>query len=250
MELRATVLVLLLIFSGTGAVAEERQADLVGTWKWISADGKSVSYPFYMRLSPDGKASTWPAPEDWPNTVGGISRGVWSVRGGYFIIVRPKAGENRKSRFQIKDNLMTAITDEGVHLVYRRILPDLEPGELDEAAAREAKGLKDADLVGTWMSVSVNGEAVDAPTYMRFFAGGKASAWPAPAGSGTSDHGVSLAKWSLEKGYLLYDAKDNGAFKAWITIGKNEVTIVTEDQTESIFRRVVPDLEPGKISDK
>jgi hypothetical protein len=80
-----------------------------------------------MRIYPDGKCATWPAPADWNSkTVHGVSHGKVALKGGYFIL----PGADVRAKIALKGDKFFLETEDGDHLVYRRVIPDLEPGKM------------------------------------------------------------------------------------------------------------------------
>ena len=90
--------------------------------------------PFYIRFYPNGKVSTWPAPQSWSDGKG-VSRGRYSITQGYLILETGSGADNPKSRIQIQKEQMILTTDEGIRLIYRRIVPPIEPGKLEDGSA-------------------------------------------------------------------------------------------------------------------
>jgi hypothetical protein len=124
------VLAIALAVLVTGAAAAEREAqlsDVVGTWRFYSVNGHRWPQPFYVRIYANGKAATWPAPKDWNSeTVHGVSHGGFLVKGGYLIW----AGADIRAKIAVKGDKFFLETEDGDHLVYRRVIPDLEPGKI------------------------------------------------------------------------------------------------------------------------
>src|SRR5438552_13134608 len=129
-----TIALLALLLAGCAFDSSHRvvrtETGLVGTWQWIRVDQQPVKQPFYVRYYPDGTAATWPAPEGWPTTVRGVSRGRYHLDGD-FLVLETGAGKNDpQSRMEIKGNEMILTTGESNTLVYHRIVPTLEPGKI------------------------------------------------------------------------------------------------------------------------
>jgi len=115
------------------------QADLVGTWQFISVTDASGtvhqmnSYPFFMRFYADGKCASWPVPKEEITSPGAfntdakrISRGVYKVEDG--LLSLPDAPDSGKTPLQITSEKMLYTTSEGDTCLYFRVQPDLEPG--------------------------------------------------------------------------------------------------------------------------
>jgi len=87
-----------------------------------------------MRFDPDDKAATWPAPQGWSDSKG-VSRGRYSIANGFLVIETGSRSYNPKSRIRIEKDEMTLTTDEGHRLLYRRVIPPVEPGRLADGSA-------------------------------------------------------------------------------------------------------------------
>lgn len=108
-------------------------ADLIGTWRWVSVDGHRVPEPFYIRYYPNGKVASWPAPRNGSDAKG-VSRGGYSIANGYLILKTGSGADDPRSRIQIQKDQMTLTTDEGHRVVYRRVLPAIAPGKLEDGS--------------------------------------------------------------------------------------------------------------------
>jgi hypothetical protein len=238
----------LLLTATSGVQADVKENDLVGTWKWASVDGKAVSKPFYLRLSADHAGVSWPTPADWSSAVNGVSKGTWSLQGNSFTIDTTQNGDPHKSRIELKDGTMVLTTEDGVHLLYRRIAGDFAPGKLDPSTAQAISSIKTSDIVGTWKLTTTDGAPPEQTSYLRYYPDGKAAAWPSSDPQAGSK-GVSDFKWSLDGGYLTFASSDgSNRAKTWLVIGAKSMTLITDDQVEQVFKRVDPDLEPGKTT--
>jgi len=88
-----------------------------------------VTQRFHIRYYADGTAATWPAPAGWRTTTNGVSRGRYHLV-GEFLVVETGTGKNDpKARMIITGDEMVLTNDESNRLVYRRVVPDLEPGK-------------------------------------------------------------------------------------------------------------------------
>ena len=83
---------------------------------------------FHVRYYTDGTAATWPAPAGWPTTTNGVSRGRYHLEGEFLVIETGSGKDDPRSRMTIKGDEMVLINVESNRLVYRRVVPDLEPG--------------------------------------------------------------------------------------------------------------------------
>src|SRR5436309_14766903 len=116
-----TIALLAVLLAGGGfgppTASSAAETGLVGTWQSIRVDQQPVKQPFYVRYYPDGTAATWPAPEGWPTTVRGVSRGRYHLDGD-FLVLETGAGKNDpKSRMEIKGNEMILTTGESNTLI-------------------------------------------------------------------------------------------------------------------------------------
>jgi len=82
-----------------------------------------------VRYYADGTAATWPAPEGWSTTTNGVSHGRYHLEGEFLVLETGAGKDDPKSRMTITGDEMVLITDESNRLVYRRVVPDLEPGK-------------------------------------------------------------------------------------------------------------------------
>ena len=126
-------LVVALALSACASPPMSSDPAIIGTWRWVSVDGRRVEQPFYARYYPNGKAVTWPAPKSWSDSKG-VSRGRYSVSNGYLVLETGSGPDNPKSRVRIQKDEMTLTTDEGHRLLYRRVIPPLEPGRLADGS--------------------------------------------------------------------------------------------------------------------
>ena len=104
------------------------KASVVGTWQWVAVDQHPVKEPFFIRYYPDGKATTWPAPAGW-STTNGVSYGTYHLSGRSLVLETGAGTNDPKIQIQVKGDKMTLINDESNHLTYRRVVPDLQPGQ-------------------------------------------------------------------------------------------------------------------------
>jgi hypothetical protein len=247
MTLIARLFALFFICSTFVLQADVKEADLIGTWKWASVGDKAVSKPFYLRLSANHAGMSWPTPADWSSAVNGVSKGTWSLQDNFFTIDTTQNGDPHKSRIEVRNGTMILTTVDGVQLLFRRIAGDLLPGKLDPSTARAIASIKTSDIVGTWKLTTTDGAPAEQTSYFRYYPGGKAVAWPSPDAQG-GNKAVSDFDWSLDGGYLTFASPDgSNRAKTWLVIGPQSMTLITEDQVEQVFKRISPDLEPGKI---
>ena len=101
---------------------------IVGTWRWASVNGRPVDKPFYLRYDADGTCSSWPVPKDWPNK-NGVSYGKYSVADGKLILDTGSGKFDPKSKLVIQGDQMTLTTEDSDQMIYRWIVPTLDPGK-------------------------------------------------------------------------------------------------------------------------
>ena len=119
--------------SSTNSTAKAMPA-IVGTWQWIRVDQHAVTVPFFVRYYTNGTAATWPAPEYWGTTTNGVSRGGYHLDGNFLVIETGRGTNDPKTKIEVKGDELILTTaadasDEGHNLIYRRVVPDLEPGK-------------------------------------------------------------------------------------------------------------------------
>jgi hypothetical protein len=129
--LRAILVALAL--SACASPPAANHTEIIGTWRWVSVSGRRIDQQFYARYSSDGKAVTWPAPKGWSDSEG-VSRGRYSLSNGYLILAPDSGADAPKARIHIQNDQMTLTTDEGYQLVFRRIVPPVEPGRLADGS--------------------------------------------------------------------------------------------------------------------
>jgi hypothetical protein len=103
-------------FGGCAATAPQPPPPgLVGTWRWVSTDGRKIEAPFYIKFYADNQLLTWPNRQN-----GGITHGKYSVQGGDLILAPGHGAPHPKAHLQIAGNEMILISAENQRLVYRR----------------------------------------------------------------------------------------------------------------------------------
>ncbi|HEV7927651.1 MAG TPA: lipocalin family protein [Verrucomicrobiae bacterium] len=107
---------------------------IVGTWQWVRVDRHKVTEPFFVRYYTNGTAATWPAPAGWSTTTNGVSQGRYHLDGDFLIIETGEGTNDPKSRIEMKGDELILVTtgdesDVGHRLIYRRVVPDLQPGK-------------------------------------------------------------------------------------------------------------------------
>ena len=112
------------------------QPSLVGTWRWISVDGRPMEGPFYVRYYSNGAAATWPAPKGWPTTTNGVSYGRYHLEGEFLLLETGAGKDDPKAHMEIRGDEMTLMNNESNRLVYRRVVPELAPGKTRARFAR------------------------------------------------------------------------------------------------------------------
>ena len=91
-------------------------------------DGRLVTSPFYVRYYPDGRSAFWP-PIEAKFATNGATLGRYTVDGSFLISEPREKVIHAYSRATIKGDVMTIVGEESEHYVYKRVVPDLEPGE-------------------------------------------------------------------------------------------------------------------------
>ena len=107
----------------------------------------------------------------------------------------------------------------------------------------------EANVVGTWHWLGVDGQRVPEPFYIRYYPNGKSASWPAPK-SWSDTKGVSRGGYSIANGYLILETgrgADNP--KSRIQIDKDLMTLTTDEGHRLIYRRLATPIEPGKLED-
>ena len=140
MQLSSSLVLLAALLVGgcatTSPAPAPKHSGIVGTWRWVRAGQTPVKEPLYIRYYADGTAATWPAPEDWPTTVAGVSHGRYHLEGQCLVIETGAGKDDPKPRMEVKGDEMILISNESDRLIYRRIVPDLEPGKFPEGVSR------------------------------------------------------------------------------------------------------------------
>lgn len=108
---------------------------LVGTWRWVQVDRQPIEHPFYIRYYVDGTALTWPAPAGW-STTNGVSHGRYHLHKKLLIVETGAGKADPKSVMEIRGSELVLVNEESNRLIYRRVIPDLEPGKVPAASIR------------------------------------------------------------------------------------------------------------------
>ena len=113
--------------------------------------------------------------------------------------------------------------------------------------AAGSRSSSNASVVGTWQWAAVDQQPVKEPFFIRYYPDGKAATWPAPAGWSTTN-GVSYGGYHLSGRFLVIEtgAGTNDP-KTQIHIKGNEMILINDESNRLTYRRVVPDLQPGKL---
>jgi len=141
-EKMKTIITVLCILIPTILFAVEpikAEKEIVGTWQFISVDGRKIPSEFYMKFDADGIAQSWPAPHEGKfKTKNGISTGGYRIDENFFYIVKEKT-EDIESRYELSGDSFTMTTDKGNVLVYHRVKNPPPPGELkaDQGGVRQ-----------------------------------------------------------------------------------------------------------------
>ena len=103
---------------------------IIGTWRWVSADGRQVTSLHYIRYYADGTCAWWPAIEA-KFSKGGVTYTRYQVAGD-ILDGDPKPNSLMFHRYKLlkfKRDRMTVIGEESEHEIYERVVPDLDPGK-------------------------------------------------------------------------------------------------------------------------
>jgi hypothetical protein len=110
--------------------AQSVRDSLVGTWRWDSiTEGASgtehtVTEAFFMRFYANGTLATWPTP--WHE----VSHGRFDVKDGKLVLLDLPTVGSKTIPMSIKNGKLTMVNEDGDAVVYHRILPNLDPGQL------------------------------------------------------------------------------------------------------------------------
>ena len=102
-------------------------------------------------------------------------------------------------------------------------------------------------IVGTWRRMSIDGRRVTGSHYIRYYSDGTSAWWPAPAGK-FSTNGVTYTRYQVDGNVLNSDPRPDSLMNHRYSLLKfrgDTMTVIGEETDRSIYRRVVPDLEPG-----
>lgn len=108
------------------SAATPQAASLIGTWRLVSMNDPKgtvhpVNKPFFMRFYANGESASWPTP------IAPISRGKYTFVDGQLTL--PDAPRAGSLPVRVTETEMSYTTNDG-GCVYRRVTPDLEPGQL------------------------------------------------------------------------------------------------------------------------
>ena len=107
-----------------------RHSEIVGTWRWVKADGKLVTSPHYIRYYACGASAWWPAIEGKFST-SGVSYTRYRLEGAV-LDTDPEPDSMTLHRYKLvkfRGDTMTVTGEESEQNVYERVVPNLEPGQ-------------------------------------------------------------------------------------------------------------------------
>src|SRR5437899_707290 len=122
------IFILILLLPGctspSSTHSESQQSGIVGTWRWVSSDGRQVTSPHYIRYYTDGKCAWWPALEPKFST-NGITYCRYRLA-RKVLDTDPDPHPNnptfhRFKRVRIRGNKMTVVGEESDENVYERV---------------------------------------------------------------------------------------------------------------------------------
>ena len=112
--------------------SESQRSEIVGTWRWVSADGRQVTSPHYIRYYADGKCAWWPAIELKFST-NGVTYCRYRLEGKVLDSDPDPEPNNpmfhRFKQVKISGDKITVVGEESERNVYQRVVPNLEPGQ-------------------------------------------------------------------------------------------------------------------------
>lgn len=117
-------------FTSVAQAAEPTLGEVVGTWRWISVNGKSVEkQPFYMRLESDGAVHSWPTMKEVSDEKG-VSHGRFTLTGRDFVIESETGNGLHRAILRLKENRMI-LKAGSLEFIYRRVENPQDPGYLE-----------------------------------------------------------------------------------------------------------------------
>jgi hypothetical protein len=127
----ASVLLLTSCASPSSTESASPRSRIIGTWRWVTSDGKRVAGLHYTRYYADSTCAWWPALEPKFST-NGVTYTRYQVDGDV-LDLDPKPDSLMFHRYMLlrfKRDTMTVIGEESEREVYERVAPDLEPRQL------------------------------------------------------------------------------------------------------------------------
>lgn len=109
-----------------------RKLGIVGTWRWVSQDGRQVAGHHCIRFFADGTVAWWPAIEARYSS-NGVTYSQYRLDGKVLDSdPHPEPGTwavHRYKRVRFRGDRMFVTGEESEEGVYVRVVPDLEPGQ-------------------------------------------------------------------------------------------------------------------------
>ena len=127
--------------------------------------------------------------------------------------------------------------------------PQQQPYLQQPVPKKEQEQQKNTDIIGTWQWVLDNGSPVSQPFYVRYHANGKIDSWPSLK-DWSDAKGVAHGRYSTTKKFLTIETKSSAnSSKSRLEIQDQTMLIITAAGRQLIYRRVTPDITPGKLPD-
>jgi len=127
----------LLIGSLPSAGASPEKA-ILGTWRFVSINGREINGQFYVKYQSDGTALSWPSPDHWKTTKDGVSYGKYEITQTELIIDTGQGARNARTSYSIDGEVLRLKTPSGDALEYRLEKDAPPPGRLKEKRPNKA----------------------------------------------------------------------------------------------------------------
>ncbi len=107
-----------------------QRPELVGTWRYIEHNGKSVEDEIYLQFGADGICSIWGSPKGLTTEKDGIACARYNVRGQNVIFEGREGPDGAGSRVAVSGDFITFYGTEGGISIFRREKNPPKPGQL------------------------------------------------------------------------------------------------------------------------